>query len=79
MGFFPPNFHGIMPHHSGYPVSRDWEQIDCKSDCQWSVNGYCYVPSLAKLGENGRCQGFKPKDSPVVKPEEKISRKIRLN
>jgi hypothetical protein len=70
---------GIMPHHSGYPVSRDWEQIDCKADCQWSVGGKCYVPSLAKLGEDGRCQGFQPKDAPAVKPEEKISRKIRLD
>ena len=55
--------HGFMPHNDGFPLfSRDWEDIDCKSvSCANNMCGKCSVPSIAKLGENGRCEGFVPR------------------
>jgi hypothetical protein len=54
---------GFMPHNNGFPMlSRDWEQLDCKSSgCANNVSGCCVVPSLAKIGEDGRCEGFTPR------------------
>lgn len=49
-----------------YPVSRDWEDIDCNAKaCKYNRHMKCSVPSLAKIGEDGKCQGFTPlrKDS----------------
>jgi len=57
----------FMPHRCpriDFPVSRDWEDIDCASAiCINNSNSKCSVPSLAKIGEDGRCKGFKTKDS----------------
>lgn len=72
--------HGIMPHHSGYPVSRDWEDIDCRAtQCLWNVSNKCISPSLARIGDDGKCKGFRLRIIPEAKPEEKIERKIRLD
>ena len=51
----------FMPHSDRYPnLSRDWEEFDCKSQCAWQKDGHCTVPSLAKIGEDGRCEGYRP-------------------
>jgi hypothetical protein len=43
-----------------FPISRDWEDIDCNATtCLWNKNKKCTVPSTAKIGENGRCLGYK--------------------
>lgn len=62
---------GLMPHHDGFPhLSRDWEDVDCKSAaCENNRLNKCTVPSIAKIGENGRCEGFKPRGSIKVKDE----------
>jgi hypothetical protein len=61
----------LMPHHDGFPLlSRDWDDIDCKSsNCDWNRDGKCLVPSLAKIGEDGRCEGFKPRGTIKVRDE----------
>ena len=60
-----PEVSYLMPHHRrpyGFPVSRDWEDIDCKAaGCQYNRNEKCMVPSLCKINAKGRCEGFKPK------------------
>lgn len=57
--------HGLMPHHRrpyGFPVSRDWEDIDCKAvGCRYNRGEKCMVPSRCKIGEDGRCTGFEAK------------------
>jgi len=43
-----------------YPYSRDWIDIDCTAvSCKWNKSNKCSVPSLAIIGEDGRCNGFK--------------------
>ena len=61
-----------------FPVSRDWEDIDCSATaCIYNRIKKCTVPSLAKIGEDGRCGGFKteietkPKEEKVDKKEDK--------
>jgi len=50
----------LMPHHDGYPVSRDWQDIECKAiSCIYNSSGICTIPSLCEIGEDGRCKGFK--------------------
>jgi len=63
--------HGFAPHNDGFPLlSRDWDDLDCKSDsCAWNRIGKCTVPSVAKIGENGRCEGFTPKNTLKTKEE----------
>ena len=55
----------FMPHSRrpyGFPVSRDWEDIDCKAvGCQYNRREKCMVPSLCKIGMKGECTGFVPK------------------
>jgi hypothetical protein len=52
----------LMPNHDGYPVSRDWEEIDCSAiRCSNNVGQKCFIPSLAKIDDDGRCTGFKPR------------------
>ena len=64
-----PEVHGLMPHHTGFPgLSRDWEDLDCSAEaCANNCFGKCGVPSLAKIGDAGRCEGFKPKG--LLKPK----------
>lgn len=52
---------GWMPG-SQYPVSRDWEDIDCSAtSCRNNDRrGKCIVPSVARIGDDGRCTGFRP-------------------
>ena len=56
--------HGLMSRHnreSEFPVSRDWADVDCQAiGCQYNRNLKCSVPSLAKIGNDGRCTGFTP-------------------
>lgn len=67
-----PEIQGLIGHHDGYPwLSRDWGDIDCRSQsCMHNRFSKCTVPSLAKIGEDGRCEGFKP-GLLEVKDEEK--------
>jgi hypothetical protein len=52
----------FMPNPLGYPVSRDWEEIDCNAAaCINNREGKCLVPSLAKINVAGRCDGYTPK------------------
>ena len=45
-----------------FPYSRDWEDIDCNAiSCLNNVCKKCSVPSLAKIGDDGKCMGFKSK------------------
>lgn len=62
---------GLMPHHDRFPyLSRDWEDIDCRSKvCAYNRNGKCTVPSMAKIGESGRCEGFIPLGTVKVKDD----------
>ena len=63
------SYHGLMGrmpkgnrggHHDW--LSRDWEDIDClATGCMFNRNEKCSVPSLCKIGEDGRCEGFKAK------------------
>ena len=53
----------LMPHTDRYPnFSRDWEDIDCSNEACINNNPFskkCIVPSLAKIGDDGLCKGFK--------------------
>ena len=55
-----PKVHGLMhrrPH--GFPVSRDWADIDCwATGCRWNQHEKCIVPSICKITADGRCKGF---------------------
>lgn len=57
--------HHLMPHSRrpyDFPVSRDWEDIDCKAvGCQYNRNEKCMVPSKCKINDEGRCNGFEAK------------------
>lgn len=52
---------GLMPHNDRYPCfSRDWIDIDCNAiRCVYNKCNKCTVPSLAKINDEGKCQGFK--------------------
>ncbi len=60
-----PEVHTLMPHHRrpyGFPVSRDWEDIDCRAvGCTYNRGEKCMVPSRCKIGADGRCTGFEAK------------------
>lgn len=46
------------PGHN-FPVSRDWEDLDCKATgCLYNIREKCATPSICKIGEDGRCIGF---------------------
>lgn len=62
-------YHRIAPNSGHHPwASRDYEDIDCKAaGCMMNLNGKCAVPSVCKITEDGRCEGFIAK--PPVKPE----------
>lgn len=65
---------GFMPHNNGYPLlSRDWDSIDCASStCANNAMGTCVTPSLAKIGEDGRCKGFTPKGTLKVEKGDEV-------
>jgi hypothetical protein len=45
-------------------LSRDWEDIDCLAKlCQYNISFKCTVPSIAVIGEDGKCKGFKILDA----------------
>ena len=49
--------YGRRPY--GFPVSRDWEDLDCKATgCKWNRNEHCMFPAQCKISDDGRCQGF---------------------
>lgn len=56
----------FMPRRGhGYPVSRDWADVDCKAvGCRYNRAEKCMVPSRCKIGDDGRCKGFEP--SPMI-------------
>ena len=65
--------HGLMDYGRrpyGFPVSRDWEDIDCKAvGCKYNRSEKCMVPSLCKIGMKGECTGFVPKPMEISKPD----------
>jgi len=54
----------LMPHSDRFPyLSRDWEMIDCANEnCKWNRGKACSVPSLAKIGADGKCCGYESID-----------------
>lgn len=72
------NINSLMPHRPyEFPVSRDWEDRDCKaSQCKWNnkFSRKCKIPSIAVIGDDGRCKGFELN----VQPLDEGSRKIRI-
>ena len=68
-----PVVHGLMPHSRrpyGFPVSRDWEEIDCKAvGCRWNLNEKCITPSRCKITDKGNCSGFEAEPMQVNKPD----------
>lgn len=54
----------------GFPVSRDWEEVDCKAiGCRFNRNEKCMTPSICKIGDDGRCINFQMKPMQVGKPD----------
>lgn len=66
----------LMPHRPHeFPVSRDWQDLDCgASQCKWNDKFLkkCKVPSLAVIGDDGRCKGFKLDCQPTAEGTRKI-------
>jgi hypothetical protein len=65
---------GLMDDGGGdrlyFPYSRDWEDLDCNAEtCLNNICKKCTVPSLAKIGEDGKCNGFKSKYKETPKIE----------
>ena len=56
---------GLMDHGDRYPqLSRDWQDMDCKAKaCRFNKLGKCITPSIAEIGDDGRCTGFSPEVS----------------
>jgi hypothetical protein len=55
-----PEPRGFMPRRPhGFPVSRDWADVDCKATgCRFNQCEKCIVPSRCKINNEGRCEGF---------------------
>lgn len=68
-----PQAHGLMPRERrpyGFPVSRDWADVDCKATgCRFNRNENCMVPSRCKINTEGRCEGFETPPVQVSKPD----------
>ncbi len=48
-------------HHDW--LSRDWLDIDCQAiGCKFNREKKCMVPTQCKIGDDGRCQGFVPRE-----------------
>ena len=64
---------GIMARerrHYGFPVSRDWEDVDCRATgCRFNRNEKCMVPSRCKISADGRCEGFEAPPIQISKPD----------
>ena len=55
---------GDRGHHHDW-LSRDWLDIDCQAvGCTYNRECKCMVPSLCKIGDDGRCQGFVARATP---------------
>lgn len=62
----PRGLMGRRARGHGFPVSRDWADLDCKAiGCRWNRNEQCIVPSRCKISNDGKCIGF---EIPPVKP-----------
>ena len=60
----------FMPHN--YPMSRDhgYPSFPCKQlKCMANKSGKCISPSLCHIGEDGRCEGYTPKEGIENKKE----------
>lgn len=57
-------FLGRSSGSNRYPnLSRDWTDLDCKAtSCIFCKLFKCITPSRAKIGEDGRCEGFKTEE-----------------
>lgn len=56
----------LMPKHDyRHPVSRDYFlDVPCGAvSCEWNKRKNCSVPSLCKIGDDGKCESYKIKDS----------------
>ena len=50
----------------------DWNDLDCRSEaCANNRFDKCWVPSLAKIGDDGWREGFRPKGTLKPKGEER--------
>jgi len=61
----------LMPHHDGYPVSRDYglPNYPCQATtCLFNKFSTCIIPSRCEIGEDGRCKGY------VLRQEKKEER-----
>lgn len=48
-------------HSNYFPVSRDYEEIDCEATgCKFNRYRKCMTPSIAVIDKNGKCKGFLP-------------------
>lgn len=59
--------HGRIGHGGGHHdwLSRDYPEVDCKATgCMFNLNDKCIVPSACKIGDDGKCAGFKPRPTP---------------
>ena len=67
----------LMPRRPySFPVSRDWEDVDCKAaQCKWNKGSKCITPSIAVIGDDGRCKGFELD----LKSYDENKRKIRVD
>jgi len=58
-----------------HPVSRDYQEIDCNaSSCMFNKDSKCTTPSLAKIGMDGWCGGFRT--SKVIKEASESYQKL---
>ena len=57
--FSRETFHGLAPHHSGYPVSRDYESVKCwATGCKYNFAEECAVSTRCEIMADGKCRGF---------------------
>lgn len=70
---------GLMQDHDGYPVSRDWEDMDCSAiRCVYNYMKKCTVPSVAGIGEDGRCVSFRTHEPVDDSRQDGVSLKEKL-
>jgi len=62
---------GLMPHHDGYPMSRDYglPNYPCKATtCLFNKMDTCIIPSRCEIGEDGVCKGYRVDKKKEEKP-----------
>jgi len=49
------------PGSGRHPYSRDWDmpEIKCENrNCSFNYRNCCVMPSVIKIGSDGKCKGF---------------------